>query len=223
MLTRPIRYLYWYPPSIYILFATRKKSKSRHISNCPNFPRSRYTKNIQRNQISLFLQGSSDIRSLGSKRNGNVFPYPAPSHGRRKGCPKIGLLLSAVKRKGEGRGGMGRDWITRTVVQSAFVVRVSSSRREISVETGSFVRRAATTKRARERGEARRRVIKNRENGRTAACRCFASLAKLDYFSQPAPTLENGRGGKNCRFRGVLLPSSSLFHRFFQRLKYSFA
>lgn len=35
--------------------------------------------------------------------------------------------------------------------------------------------------------------------------------------------------GKNCRFRGVLSPTlfppllSSLFHRFFQRLKYSFA
>lgn len=40
--------------------------------------------------------------------------------------------------------------------RAAFVVRVSSSRREISVKTGSFVRRAATTKRASERGEARR-------------------------------------------------------------------
>lgn len=105
------------------------------------------------------------------------------------------------------------------------------------MKTGSFVRRAATTKRASEarRGEARRRVIKNRENGRTAACR-FASLAKLDYFSQPAPPPSPrewwavGQEGEEQR-KELPLPRRSLSSSFSllsstvssQRLKYSFA
>lgn len=106
------------------------------------------------------------------------------------------------------------------------------------MKTGSFVRRAATTKRASEarRGEARRRVIKNRENGRTAACR-FASLAKLDYFSQPAPPPSPrewwavGQEGEEQRKelplprRSLSSSSSSLLSSTVssQRLKYSFA